>query len=277
MKTKRSLVVLDDRAVLVDGIVTVAQYSFPELRVAVGPESITRVTAVERPAVSRPGRTSAGSDEQHVLIVGGSWLKELPESRPIQAAMSSGARVIALVDVSACSDVFALRAAGVGVFVCTSEGMNELLRAVERAFERETYLSPDSEAHFSKPARLAPRISPRERQIVMLYLSENDWTVDDVAGMLQISAQTVRSHLARLRSHFTAAGFTVRNRLELRQALVEIGMLDSAAIAAAGAPQQAAATTLTPQSVQPLSPAPAMSNASRFRYSPAPAYTSKVG
>jgi DNA-binding NarL/FixJ family response regulator len=140
--------------------------------------------------------------------------------------------------------------------------MNELLRGIERAFDRQTYLSPGSESLFARPARIAPRISPRERQIALLYLSENDWTVDDVAGMLRISSQTVRSHLARLRSHFTAAGFSVRNRLELRQALVEIGMLDSAE---AGQPM---AVTSAP---------PDLPGASRFRYADSSVYSSKVG
>ncbi|PPF82731.1 hypothetical protein C5B96_08825 [Subtercola sp. Z020] len=258
MKTKRSLVVLDDRAVLVDGIVTVAQYSFPELRVTASAETLARVSAV-----ARPGRAGGPSDEQHVLVVGGSWLGELPTCRPIQAALTSGASVVALVDAHSPCDLYALRASGVSVFVCTSEGMNELLRGIERAFDRQAYLSPDSENLFSKPARIAPRISPRERQIALLYLSENDFTVDDVAGMLRISSQTVRSHLARLRSHFTAAGFSVRNRLELRQALVEIGMLDSAQ----GAPTAAVHH-------QP----PALQGEPRFRYAGESAlHSSKVG
>ncbi|MDF2442167.1 MAG: hypothetical protein JWR01_370, partial [Subtercola sp.] len=183
------------------------------------------------------------------------------DSRLLQGLIGGGAAVVAIVDGSPHTDVYTLRAAGVNIFVCASEGINELLRAVERAFGSAAHLSPDAEALFSTPARRAPRISPRERQIVLLYLSENDWSVDDVARMLQISAQTVRSHLARLRSHFTAAGFTVRNRLELRQALVEVGVLD-------------AGTPATPYALPTAQAAPRGS--SRFRYTDETAPTSKV-
>lgn len=218
MRIKRSMVIVDDRTVLVDGITTVAQFTYPELQVSTGPEGLGRVGSTFRP--------TRQTGEELVIVAGGSVLDGLPESRLFQGLIGCGASVVAIMNTSAQADVYSLRAAGVGVFVCASEGINELLRAIERAFANESHLSPDAEALFSRPARQSPRISPRERQIVLLYLSENDWSVDDVARMLQISSQTVRSHLARLRSHFTASGFTVRNRLELRQALVEIGVID---------------------------------------------------
>ncbi|RFA09657.1 hypothetical protein B7R54_10830 [Subtercola boreus] len=217
MKIRRSMLIMDDRAVLVDGITTVAQFTYPDLQVWSGPEGLASLAST-----ARPGRQSG---ESVVIVLGGSALAGLPESKPLLALIGFGATVVGLVGQLAQTDVYALRSAGVNVFVCVSEGINELLRAIERAFDGESHVSPDAEALFSRPARIAPRISPRERQIVLLYLSDNDWSVDEVSRMLRISSQTVRSHLARLRSHFTAAGFSVRNRLELRQALIEIGVI----------------------------------------------------
>ena len=262
MTLDRSLVVIDDRSVLVDGILRVAQFTYPGLQLASGQLD---AIADSRTSLSAEPQAVDDSDADRVVIIGGSNLSACPASRAFRALVTRGTPIIALVDAAGPIDVYALRAEGIEVFVCLSEGMNELLRAIDRAFARESYLSPDAETLFSRSNRVAPRISPRERQIAQLYLSDNDWSVDDVARILQISSQTVRSHLARLRSHLTSAGFSVRNRLELRQTLIGIGVLD---------PTPARAT----RQPYPVPPAAERSpEGSRFRYAGGPAYTSKVG
>ncbi|RFA20323.1 sigma factor-like helix-turn-helix DNA-binding protein [Subtercola boreus] len=254
MTHTRSLVVLDDRPVLVDGIVRVAQFTYPDLHV----DTVVVDTVVGDTVVGDTDAAGAG----RVVVLGGAQLDACPGSEQFRAIVSSGATVIALVDTRPSTDVYELREAGVSVFVCISEGMNELLRAIDRAFSGETHLSPDAEVLFSQPNRVVPRISPRERQIVLLYLSENDWSVDDVAGFLQISSQTVRSHLARLRSHFTAAGFRVHNRLELRQTLVDVGIID---VTTTAHPYALPAAQADPRAV------------SRFHYVGDSAFRTKVG
>ncbi|RFA12010.1 hypothetical protein B7R21_11810 [Subtercola boreus] len=254
MRSRRSMVIMDDRAVLVEGIATVLQFTHPELQLSTGSEGLGHLVSASRPA--------RASDGAPVIVAGGSALATLPESRALQGLIGAGAAIVAILGCSNQASAYTLRAVGVSAFVCESEGINELLRAIEKVLECSTHLSPDAEVIFSKPARRAPRLSPRERQIVLLYLSENDWSVDDVARMLQISAQTVRSHLARLRSHFTAAGFTVRNRLELRQALVEIGVLE-------------AGTPVAPYALPAAQSAPR--GLSRFRYADDTAPTTKAG
>ncbi|WP_161580416.1 helix-turn-helix transcriptional regulator [Subtercola vilae] len=206
MNSNRSLCVLDDRSILVEGITAVARYTYPGLVLRIGP-------------------VNPVSPKSDVAVLGGTVLSSCPLSAEFAALVGHASTIIALVDKTSITHIDDLRLAGVDVFVSVTEGLTELLRAIDQAFTGQAYVSPDARGLFERPTPSTPRVSPREREIVALYLSENDWSVDDVAAMLHISSQTVRSHLARLRSHFSAAGHRVHNRLELRQTLLGLGLL----------------------------------------------------
>lgn len=71
-------------------------------------------------------------------------------------------------------------------------------REAADALEREFVSVPDAESSVDVRRELA-RLSPRQRVSTFLYYW-NDWTEEEIAGVLGISAGSVRQHLARARA-----------------------------------------------------------------------------
>lgn len=193
----RELVIVDARTMLVDGIAAAARRSFSHLSVVVDgarDPSTVRVTVFGTGPAAAP----------HV---------------------DEGARVVVLSAQPTGADIRSLLALGVLGHVCESESMTHLVQAIDDAFEGTSYLSPASRAILEQPDAVAPRLTERELEVARLHVSDEGNSIAQVADLLGLSPETVRSHLVRLRARLTADGYAVQSRAALREVLQRTGLL----------------------------------------------------
>lgn len=71
-----------------------------------------------------------------------------------------------------------------------------------------------------------PHLTDRELQILSLYASRRGHTVAEVAKVLGLSSETVRTHLRTGRAKYTALGQDVSSRARLTRVLVDDGLVE---------------------------------------------------
>jgi DNA-binding NarL/FixJ family response regulator len=194
----RELVIVDARTMLVDGIAAAARRSFTHFSVVHdGPShpSSVRVTVF-------------GTD---------------PTAAP---HVDEGARVVVLSARPTGTGIRRLLAMGVLGHVCEAESLTHLVQAIDDAFDGESYLSPATRAILDEPDAAAIHLTARELEVARLHVSDEGHSIVQVAELLGLSPETVRSHLVRLRARFSASGYEVQSRAALRAALLETGLLE---------------------------------------------------
>ena len=71
-----------------------------------------------------------------------------------------------------------------------------------------------------------PSLTDRELQILCLYASRRGHTISEVARILGLSPETVRTHLRTGRAKYTALGQDVSSRARLTRVLVDDGLVE---------------------------------------------------
>jgi DNA-binding NarL/FixJ family response regulator len=159
---------------------------------------------------------------------------------PVKIATLRAARV-AVVMISAFGEsrnVTECLSAGALAFVPKTECADHLLDAVVKAAAGEPYLVPMAAAalvpggageaeQVADPddvrSVLSPALSPQERRALILYAS--GLPMKSVARRLDISFETAKCYVDRVREKYERAGREARTKIELRQRAVEDGLL----------------------------------------------------
>jgi DNA-binding NarL/FixJ family response regulator len=117
----------------------------------------------------------------------------------------------------------ALLAGAEGV-VLKNQPIEDLSRAIERAVLGEPYLSPDWAAALESEVQFhAPQLSPRELETLQLYAT--GIPLKSVARAMNITQDTARMYLLRVRSKYGQLGRGVGSRTDYYIRAVEDGHL----------------------------------------------------
>jgi DNA-binding NarL/FixJ family response regulator len=129
----------------------------------------------------------------------------------IKADASLACKVLVLTGNLKAETVSRALAAGADGYVVKSEDADELLRGVRSVLAGHVYVS--------KQIAAAAQITPREKQV--LSLVARGYGNADIAGLLDISVLTVRTHRQRLMEKLG-----LRNAAEITAYAVKLGLYD---------------------------------------------------
>lgn len=150
---------------------------------------------------------------------------DLPTSAKIVELAAAG---VAVVVVSAFADPRRVResiAAGALGYVPKSENAAEIVRAVRAAAQGEAHVTPALAAMLVADGAddTTPSLSPQERRALVLYAS--GLPLKSVARQLDISVETAKTYLTRVREKYAHAGREARTKIALHRRAVEDGLL----------------------------------------------------
>ena len=144
---------------------------------------------------------------------------DIPLNSKIRAILSAGTQVVTMSTITDATVIRQAMSAGSKAFVAKSTKPGVVLDALRSAARGEIYPTPGHGAGLAGERPLA-HITPREHQIVTLYLGPRPRKVDSIALELRISPDAVKKHLKNVRRKYTDAGANVSSRLALRQQLL---------------------------------------------------------
>jgi DNA-binding NarL/FixJ family response regulator len=139
---------------------------------------------------------------------------------------------VAVVVVSSFADPRLVReclAAGACGYVPKSDNAAEIVLAIRAAAQGESHLTPALAAMLvadDHDDESVPALSPQERRALVLYAS--GLPLKTVARQLDISVETAKTYLARVREKYAQAGREARTKIALHRRAVEDGLLADA-------------------------------------------------
>jgi two-component system uhpT operon response regulator UhpA len=151
---------------------------------------------------------------------------DVPTSAKIVELAAAG---VAVVVVSTFADPRRVResiAAGALGYVPKSENAAEIVHAVRAAARGEAHVTQALAAMLvaaDGPDESAPALSPQERRALVLYAS--GLPLKSVARQLDISVETAKTYLTRVREKYAHAGREARTKIALHRRAVEDGLL----------------------------------------------------
>ena len=216
MATLTRVLLIDRHQLLIDSLSQWLLTNAPEIRVLAG-------------ASSWPleGRTSQGDGgaEADVAVVGELHGREAPIAGTVTSLRSSGMQVVLLADQQPVMVINSALDAGALAVVPKSAAPGHTAAAIRAAASGRPYLHPDIKGMLESTASTRVELSVRERRLVELYLGPTPRSIRQVADLLAISEQTVKSHLHRVRQRYAGAGFAVGNIISLQDQLRKDGWL----------------------------------------------------
>ncbi len=153
---------------------------------------------------------------------------DVPASAKIVELSAAG---VAVVVVSTFSDPRRVRecvSAGALGYVPKSENADEMAHAVRAAARGEGHVTPALAAMLvaDEHGEPGPALSPQERRALVLYAS--GLPLKTVARQLDISVETAKTYLTRVREKYAHAGREARTKIALHRRAVEDGLLHEA-------------------------------------------------
>ena len=145
---------------------------------------------------------------------------DIPLNSKIRAILSTGTQVVTMSTIADATVIRQAMSAGSKAFVAKSAQPSVVLDVLRSAARGESYPTPEQLPRFEGERPLAD-ITPREHQIVTLYVGPRPRRIDSVAAELGISPDAVKKHLKNVRRKYTDAGANVSSRLALRQQLLD--------------------------------------------------------
>jgi two-component system uhpT operon response regulator UhpA len=209
--------IVDDHQLMLDGLTTWLKSEADDLDVTI---AVTGFRELIRHA----------GFPVHVVLLDLDLGDDVPTSARIVELAAAG---VAVVVVSAFADPRRVResvAAGALGYVPKSETAAEIVRAVRAAARGEGHVTPALAAMLGAdgPDANMPALSPQERRALVLYAS--GLPLKSVARQLDISVETAKTYLTRVREKYAHAGREARTKIALHRRAVEDGLLhDSAA------------------------------------------------
>ncbi|WP_284752434.1 hypothetical protein [Arthrobacter sp. efr-133-R2A-120] len=211
------VLLIDRHQLLIDSLSQWLLLNAPEIRVLAGACSWT-------PGSRMPQGGGAGKAD--VAVVGELHENEAPNLAAIVSSLrASGTQVVLLADQQPVTAINSALDAGALAIAPKSADPVHTAAAIRAAASGRRYLHPDIKGLLESAAGRRVELSVRERRLVELYLGPTPRGVREVAELLAISQQTVKSHLHRVRQRYAAAGFNVGNIISLQDQLRKDGWL----------------------------------------------------
>jgi DNA-binding NarL/FixJ family response regulator len=203
-------VVLDDHELVRDGMERQLTTDFPGARVVYSGDSL--LDALKATATSQCDCAVVDLD--------------LGDQTPVAETVSAfTARGIPVVVVSAMArpDVLqAAMAAGAQAFIAKRSSLRNLSMAVRTVLDGGTWFPPDLAGAVLRTST-SVELSAQEKRALVLYAS--GLTLEMVARRMEITPNTVKHYLDRVRDKYTAAGIAARTKMQLHQVARLEGLL----------------------------------------------------
>jgi DNA-binding NarL/FixJ family response regulator len=211
MTASHSFVLLDDHALVRDGIERQLTTDFPNCQIIYSGESLAEALA----AVS-----AAPICDCAIVDL------DLGDETPVAETVSAFAvRQIPVVVVSAMArpDVLqAAMAAGAKAFIAKRSNLGQLSKAVNAVLDGETWIPLDLAGAVLR-AESNVDLSAQEKRALVLYAS--GLTLEMVARRMDITPNTVKHYLDRVRDKYTQAGIAARTKVQLNRVARMEGLL----------------------------------------------------
>jgi len=211
MAERHIFILLDDHALVREGIERQLLIDFPTSTVLYSGDSLVDALA----AVS----TGPTCDCAIVDL-------DLGDETPVAETVSAFAvRNIPVVVVSAMArpDVLqAALAAGARAFIAKRSNLGQLSKAVSAVLDGDTWIPPDLAGAVLR-AESNVNLSPQEKRALVLYAS--GLTLEMVARRMDVTPNTVKHYLDRVRDKYTEAGIAARTKVQLNQVARLEGLL----------------------------------------------------
>ncbi|MEV8149595.1 sigma factor-like helix-turn-helix DNA-binding protein [Arthrobacter sp. NPDC080073] len=217
MATLTSVLLIDRHQLLIDSLSQWLLMNAPEIRVLAGTSSWSHEDGTPQ------GDAAVKAD---VAVVGELHGSEAANLAGIVSSLrASGMQVVLLADRQPLMVIKSALDAGALAVVPKSADPGHTAAAIRAAASGRRYLHPEITGMLDSTASTRVELSVRERRLVELYLGPMPRSIREVADVLAISEQTVKSHLHRVRQRYAAAGFNVGNIISLQEQLRKDGWL----------------------------------------------------
>ncbi len=147
---------------------------------------------------------------------------ETPIAETVSTFTTQGIPVVVVSAMAEPEVLQAALAAGAQAFVAKRSSLKQLTHAVETVLAGGTWLPPDL-AGFVLTRRSTVDLSNQEKRALVLYAS--GLTLEMVARRMDITPNTVKHYLDRVRDKYTAAGVSARTKLQLHNVARMEGLL----------------------------------------------------
>ncbi|MBF4573956.1 response regulator transcription factor [Herbiconiux sp. VKM Ac-1786] len=146
----------------------------------------------------------------------------LPVSIKLRALDTAGVKTVMMSTYSEPAVVREALAAGAHGYIVKSEGAETIVVAIRLALAGSRFVSPLVGLQLDAAPALA-KLSAQERRVMALYGSGE--SAKRIATVLQITEQTAKSHLKRLRAKYRLAGIDVGSKVALRNQAIRDGLI----------------------------------------------------
>ena len=203
-------VLLDDHELVRDGISRQLLTSFPKATFSYSGDSLR--SAVSAVLVS-------GCD---CAIVDLDLGDETPVAETVSAFTTRGIPVVVVSAMAESEVLQAALAGGAKAFVAKRSSLKQLTQAVQTVLDGGTWIPPDL-AEFVLMRNSSVELSNQEKRALMLYAS--GLTLEMVARRMDITPNTVKHYLDRVRDKYTSVGIVARTKLQLHNVARMEGLL----------------------------------------------------
>jgi DNA-binding NarL/FixJ family response regulator len=150
---------------------------------------------------------------------------DIPIAVKIAMLRAAGVAVVVISAFGESRNVTECLSAGALAFVPKTECADHLLDAVRHAAAGEPHLIPASAAALvpDEQEPVTPILSPQQRRALILYAS--GLPMKSVARRLDISFETAKCYVDRVREKYEKSGRAARTKIQLRQRAIEDGLL----------------------------------------------------
>jgi len=148
----------------------------------------------------------------------------IPVSVKISLLKSAGVTAVLMSTYSEPSIIREALAAGALGYLVKTEDAEMIIEALRTAAQGDVFISAELDlAVNGGPDTSTPRLSAQERRVMALYATGEP--VKSVAYQLQISEETAKSYLKRIREKYRAYGIDVGTKVALRMQAIQDGIL----------------------------------------------------
>lgn len=148
----------------------------------------------------------------------------LPVSVKLRALKSAGVKTVLMSTYSEPGIVREAIAAGALGYLVKTEEADMIVEAIRAAAVGDSFISTELDLAISaEDLDSAPRLSAQERRVMALYGGGEP--VKQVAKALDISEETAKSYLKRIREKYRLVGIDVGTKVALRKRAIQDGLL----------------------------------------------------
>lgn len=149
---------------------------------------------------------------------------DLPVSLKINTLKTTGVATVVMSTYSEPNVVREALAAGALGYLVKSEEAGMIVEAIRAAAKGESYISAELDlALNANDVGGSPKLSAQERRVMALYGGGEP--VKAVAYKLDISEETAKSYLKRIREKYRVAGIDVGTKVALRKRAIQDGII----------------------------------------------------